>query len=230
MTTSPPEPPELPEQPEETPSWDPTTPPPPPPPPPAAPTPPPPPATPQGGEAPGYGAPYGSPAEPAPGYGQQPYGAPEGQPPGYGAPGYGAPAYGAPGYGAAPANPAAYADWGKRVYSALIDAVGPFLVAGIFYAINRPLGSLVWLAALAWSLYNAYQGGQTGQSYGKRIAGTRLISEVTGTPIGGGLGIGRYFLHIVDSIPCYLGYLWPIWDGKRQTFADKLIKTVVVPV
>jgi len=213
MTTTPPEPPE---QPEGIPTGDPA-PPPPPPPPPAPPTPP---ATPPGGEAPGYGAPYGGPAQPAPGYGQPPYGAPEGQPPGYGAPGYGAP----------PANPGAYADWGKRVYAALIDTVGPFIVAGIFYAINRPLGSIVWLAALAWSLYNAYQGGQTGQSYGKKIAGTRLLAEATGQPIGGGLGIGRYFVHIVDSIPCYLGYLWPIWDGKRQTFADKLLKTVVVPV
>jgi uncharacterized RDD family membrane protein YckC len=215
MTTTPPEPPQQPEQPTGDPS------PPPPPPPPAPPTPP---AGP-GGEAPGYGAPYGSPAQPAPGYGQQPYGAPEGQPPGYGAP-----AYGAPGYGAAPANPGAYADWGKRVYSALIDSVGPGIVAGIFYAINRPLGVVLWLAAIAWSLYNAYQAGETGQSYGKRIAGTRLLSEATGQPIGGGLGIGRAFVHIVDSIPCYIGYLWPIWDGKRQTFADKLLKTVVVPV
>ncbi|HEX4697953.1 MAG TPA: RDD family protein [Actinomycetes bacterium] len=224
MTTTPPEPPEQPEQPEGIPTGDPT---PPPPPPPAPPTPP---ATEPGGATPGYGAPYGGPTEPAPGYGQPPYGAPEGQPPGYGAPAYGAPGYGAPGYGAPPANPGAYADWGKRVYGSLIDTVGPFIVAAIFYEINRPLGSIVWLAALAWSLYNAYQGGLTGQSYGKKIAGTRLLAEATGQPIGGGLGIGRYFVHIVDSIPCYLGYLWPIWDGKRQTFADKLLKTVVVPV
>jgi uncharacterized RDD family membrane protein YckC len=108
--------------------------------------------------------------------------------------------------------------------------VGPFLIAGIFYALNRPLGSIVWLAALAWSLYNAYQAGETGQSYGKKIAGTRLLAEATGQPIGGGLGIGRYFVHIVDSIPCYLGWVWPIWDSKRQTFADKLLKTAVVPV
>ncbi|MDQ1539752.1 MAG: hypothetical protein QOH29_478, partial [Actinomycetota bacterium] len=28
----------------------------------------------------------------------------------------------------------------------------------------------------------------------------------------------------------YLGYLWPLWDSKRQTFADKILKTVVVNV
>jgi hypothetical protein len=26
----------------------------------------------------------------------------------------------------------------------------------------------------------------------------------------------------------YLGYLWPLWDAKRQTFADKICSTVVL--
>ena len=62
----------------------------------------------------------------------------------------------------------------------------------------------------------------------KKIAGTRLILEATGAPPGGGLGVGRYFVHILDAIPCYVGFLWPLWDSKRQTFADKILKTVVV--
>ena len=33
--------------------------------------------------------------------------------------------------------------------------------------------------------------------------------------------------HILDALPCYLGYLWPR-DRKRQTFADKIVKTVVI--
>ena len=31
-----------------------------------------------------------------------------------------------------------------------------------------------------------------------------------------------------DSIPGYLGYLWPIWDSRKQTFADKIMSTFVV--
>jgi uncharacterized RDD family membrane protein YckC len=42
------------------------------------------------------------------------------------------------------------------------------------------------------------------------------------------LAIGRSFVHIIDGIPCYLGYLWPLWDAKKQTFADKIMGTVVV--
>jgi uncharacterized RDD family membrane protein YckC len=173
--------------------------------------PPPPPPPPPGG---GYGAPapqpYGSPPAFGSGYGQQPA--------------YGSPPQGYPGAG--PAGD--YASWGLRIQSALLDYIAPFLVAGVIYAISRPLGALVYLVALGYALYQAYLGGQTGQSYGKKTAGTRLISEQTGQPIGGGLGIGRYLLHIVDAIPCYLGYLWPLWDAKKQTFADKIVTSVVV--
>ncbi|MGZ4604166.1 MAG: RDD family protein [Kineosporiaceae bacterium] len=139
--------------------------------------------------------------------------------------GHGAPP--APGYGA-PAG--ALADWPLRAYSGLIDWFGPGLVAGVIYQGSNGLGSLLYLAALAWAIYNAYLGGQTGQSFGKKIAGTRLVVEATGQPPGGGLGIGRYFLHILDALPCYLGFLWPLWDAKRQTFADKILKTNVVKV
>ncbi len=198
MTTTPPEPPD--DRPPAPPSA------------PGGSTPPPPP--PGGGytppSEPGYGTPppagYGTP--PPPGYGGQPGGYPAG-------------AAAAPGGGA-------YADWPKRALSALIDWFIPGLLAGLIYRGSSALGLILYLAAFAWALYNAYLGGQTGQSYGKKIAGTRLISEATGQPPGGGLGIGRHFVHILDGIPCYLGFLWPLWDSKRQTFADKLLKTVVV--
>lgn len=160
------------------------------------------------------------PPPPAGGYGQAP------PPPAYETtPG----GYGAAGYGGAPAG-AAYAEWPQRVLSALIDWFAPFIVAGILFQISNALGYVAWLAALVWAIYQAYLGGQTGQSLGKKTIGLRLISEQTGQVIGGGLGIGRYFLHIVDGLPCYLGYLWPLWDAKKQTFADKIVKTIVVKV
>jgi uncharacterized RDD family membrane protein YckC len=169
---------------------------------------PPPPAPPPAGD------PYAQPAAPAPGgYGDPAYGG-----------GYGQPAY--PGQGAPPVI--GYAAWPKRALGGLIDFVGPGIVAGLIGRGNSALGSLLYIAALAWGLYNAYQGGATGQSVGKKVAGTRLLAEATGQPPGGGLGIGRYFVHILDALPCYLGFLWPLWDGKRQTFADKILKTVVV--
>ena len=38
----------------------------------------------------------------------------------------------------------------------------------------------------------------------------------------------RGLAHFLDSLPCYIGYLWPLWDTKRQTFADKIMNSVVV--
>ncbi|MGH8891390.1 MAG: RDD family protein [Acidothermaceae bacterium] len=189
---------------------------------------------------PAYGQqPYGQPAPP-PAYGQQPYGQPTpppayGQQPSYGQPGYGQQApygqapYGQAPYGAPQMPASAYANWGQRVVSFLIDYVPGFVIGAIFAGAGvTSLEIIFYILGLAWALYNAYQGGATGQSIGKKTMGVRLISEANGQPIGGGVGIGRYFLHIIDGLPCYLGYLWPIWDSKRQTFADKILHSVVV--
>ena len=55
-------------------------------------------------------------------------------------------------------------------------------------------------------------------------------SEKTGQPIGFGLSIVRQLAHIVDAIICYIGYLFPLWDAKRQTLADKIMTTVCLPL
>ena len=89
------------------------------------------------------------------------------------------------------------------------------------------VGSLLLLAALVWQIYNrCIVAGRTGQSLGKRVLKIKLVSEATGQPIGALNAFVRDLLHILDGIG-YIGYLWPLWDDKCQTFADKLMKTVV---
>jgi uncharacterized RDD family membrane protein YckC len=56
----------------------------------------------------------------------------------------------------------------------------------------------------------------------------KLIKEETGQPIGGGMGIARYFVHILDSLPLYLGWLAPLVTAKKQTIADMVLGTVVI--
>jgi len=86
------------------------------------------------------------------------------------------------------------------------------------------------LAALVVSGYNRwFQAGTTGQSWGKKALNLRLVGDATGTPIGAGLAFARDICNILDSLACYIGWLFPIWDAKRQTFADKILSTVVVP-
>ena len=85
----------------------------------------------------------------------------------------------------------------------------------------------VW-PSLGIGLYNLIiVQGRTGQSWGKRHIGLRIIHEHTGRPLSMGMNFVRYLCHYIDGI-LYLGYLWPLWDPKRQTFADKIMTTVVV--
>lgn len=124
-----------------------------------------------------------------------------------------------------------YASWGQRVGATLLDglmALVGYIPAAIFVAAEvAVLAVLFYIAAVGLALYFAYLTGATGQSPGKRLMGIKVVNEATGQPIGGGMGIARTFVHIIDGLPCYLGYLWPLWDQKRQTFTDKVLGTVV---
>jgi len=122
-----------------------------------------------------------------------------------------------------------YANWAQRVGAYLID-VGPIIVLELIFVRIFVVYLLVALASLGWTAYNRwYQGGTTGQSLGKKVLNLRLVSEETGQPIGMLMAFVRDVCHIIDSIFCFIGYLFPLWDAKRQTIADKIVRTVVIP-
>jgi uncharacterized RDD family membrane protein YckC len=82
---------------------------------------------------------------------------------------------------------------------------------------------------LAFGLYNnVFRQGRTGYTLGKTVVGIRLVKESTGEPMGAGLCFVRQLAHYIDSLACYLGWLWPLWDARRQTLADKIMGTVVL--
>jgi uncharacterized RDD family membrane protein YckC len=87
---------------------------------------------------------------------------------------------------------------------------------------------LFYLGSFGITIFNRWiRQGRTGQSWGKQIMKLRLLSEETGQPIGGGSAFVRDIAHLLDTLPCYIGLLWPLWDQKKQTFADKVMKTIV---
>ena len=85
----------------------------------------------------------------------------------------------------------------------------------------------VYILAL-WIYNRWYRGGTTGYTIGRGVAGCKLVKESTGETIGMGMAFVRDIAHIVDSIICYVGWLFPLWDTKRQTIADKIMSTVVL--
>ena len=98
-------------------------------------------------------------------------------------------------------------------------------------ALGLILSLVFGLAALAFAIWNyGYRQGTTGSSIGKSVLKFKVVSEKTGQPIGFGLSIVRQLAHVVDAIICYIGYLFPLWDAKRQTLADKIMTTVCLPL
>ncbi|HRC57755.1 MAG TPA: RDD family protein [Kofleriaceae bacterium] len=71
--------------------------------------------------------------------------------------------------------------------------------------------------------------GETGQSWGKLLTGTKLISIRTGEPLGVGRTIVRDMCHAADFV-LVVGSFFPIFDGRRQSLADKIAGSVVINV
>jgi uncharacterized RDD family membrane protein YckC len=135
----------------------------------------------------------------------------------------------APYPGGAMPTASAYASWIQRVGAYLIDAA-PIIILDLIFSRVFALALLIGIAGLGWTIYNRwYQAGTTGQSLGKKVLNLRLVSEETGQPIGMLMAFVRDICHIIDAVICYVGFLFPLWDAKRQTIADKIVKTVVIP-
>ncbi len=153
---------------------------------------------------------------------------------------YGAPTVGPGAFAnAAPAGGAQLAEWIQRVVAWLLDSaiavaflVVVFILSAILGAVSDALGAIVfvigYLGVGAYSFWIYYLNGATGQSPGKALTGLKVVSETDGTLIGGGMGIVRGLAHILDGLLCGLGYFLPLFDQKKQTISDKVMKTVVL--
>lgn len=103
-----------------------------------------------------------------------------------------------------------------------VDANGQIGSFSVLYFIG-------WAYMLAIYIWNRWMKGGQGQTIGRGVAGVTLV-DAQGQPLGTGKAFVRDIAHIVDSIICYVGWLFPFWDAKRQTLADKIMNTYVVTV
>ena len=122
------------------------------------------------------------------------------------------------------------ANFGQRLVAAIIDGIIVGVVGAVVGVIVRNGLSGLLSLALGVAYYGWLEGSPSGQTVGKRMLGIRVYDLRQGGPIGTGRAIGRYFARIVSFIPCLLGYFWMLWDKEKQTWHDKLVGSVVVPV
>ncbi|MGA5565560.1 RDD family protein [Streptomyces platensis] len=195
-------------------------------------------------------APYGAPQQPVP------YGYPQQAAPGYGYPQQAVPGHGPSQQPGMPVGPGAYASWGSRFGAFLIDFLVAGLVPVLAFItalvlekslysgclmehecyvarekVRVPIIIALLVIAVLWAVVAhiviLVKEGK-GASPGKKAMKIRLIREENGQPLGFGRALLRRICHALDSAPCSIGYLWPAWDAKGQTFADKVMRTVVV--
>jgi len=185
--------------------------------------------------------PYGGQYPPA-----QPGQYPPGQPGQYHQQGYNPYGQGGPGpagYGYGYAPPGRLAGWPIRVGASILDSLILAIpsIAGVIVALvidgdQEELGAgggiaMVggfFVAFLIWVWNRVIQQGRTGQSFGKKLTGLKIVDSRTGQLIGVGRTLGREICAQIFNEFCVLNVLWPLWDEKQQTWHDKVVNDIVI--
>ena len=137
-----------------------------------------------------------------------------------------------------------YAPWAVRVLAVLLDsaligtvtwfaapgATAPEPWPGLSSSSGSDAGA--GAAATSWTavavvLVLLLLQGWTGATPGKRVLGVVVVRAADGRPAGVVRTLVRQLAHVLDAI-FLLGYLRPLWEGQRRTFADSVMGTVVV--
>jgi uncharacterized RDD family membrane protein YckC len=135
--------------------------------------------------------------------------------------------------GMPPAAPR-YASWGRRVWASTLDAIFNVLLlipVGIVVGlVSRDSANFAGLL-LSVLYFTLGHGGATGQTWGKKLAGIRVVHE-SGAPLGYVRALIRWAvaigLTILLILPNLIDVLWPLWDSKKQALRDKAVGSIVV--
>src|SRR5947199_4405895 len=76
----------------------------------------------------------------------------------------------------------------------------------------------------------AYCGGMLavrGQTLGKMAMGLRVAGPDGGNPSFWRAALRETLGKLISGYALCLGYLWMLWDGKQQTWHDKMAQTLV---
>lgn len=123
--------------------------------------------------------------------------------------------------------------------SGVISAVGFFILAVFAAVIAAALGAGndgAYTAALIGGLpmliffgvgYTWF-GNALGGTPGKRFTGLGVVSLPDGGQLGLWRGFVRFIIQALGALPLYLGWLWSIWDPKKQAWHDKAARSIVV--
>jgi Mce-associated membrane protein len=64
----------------------------------------------------------------------------------------------------------------------------------------------------------------SGWTLGRAFFGIAVVGR-DGSTVGVWRLLGRDLAHLLDTAALFIGWLWPLWDSRRRTFADLLLRT-----
>jgi Mce-associated membrane protein len=130
------------------------------------------------------------------------------------------------------------AGWWARAGAFAIDVIAGVgvLAAALLVGWSAPEGGwLRWAGMIAAGLiFLAVVGnrvllpGLTGWSLGRAVFGIEVLDRDGEQPTPVRLLL-RDLAHLADTLPLFLGWLWPLIDRRGRTFADMLVGTEVLP-
>ena len=116
-----------------------------------------------------------------------------------------------------------YVGFWQRFAAAFVDGLIVGAIPSMVFGDRGILSFLIGLGYSVWMLstYSA--------TVGMMVLKVKITKE-NGGKVTYQDAILRYFAAILSAIVLFLGYLWMIWDPKKQTWHDHIAKTVVVKV
>lgn len=125
-----------------------------------------------------------------------------------------------------------YAGFWRRALAMLIDSgiysallyllLGAAYVNSSFFTLEGFSSSMLILICtiILWVRY--------GGTPGKLLLGCQIVNAKTYKPVTTRQSVIRYLGYYVSMITLFVGFLWVLWDKRKQGFHDKMADTVVV--
>lgn len=131
------------------------------------------------------------------------------------------------------------ASWASRAGALVVDIVpGAAVVATMaLLALSSPAdGWARWVftgagaaALFAMACNRLVAPAATGWTLGRALFAI-AVRDRSGAPVGIARLTLRELAHLLDTAAAFVGWLWPLWDARRRTFADLLARTEVLRV
>ncbi len=128
------------------------------------------------------------------------------------------------------------ARWHIRAAAFVVDVLPGLAVVATMALVWRavPVNSAWWwisvsvlaVAALLTMTNRVILPALSGWSLGRALMGIAVVHK-DGDSVGAARLLCRELAHLLDTLSVFVGWLWPLWDPRRRTFADLLLRTEV---